>query len=82
MAVVCAYKQDTMGEFETSKVYQLAGSVDYAPGAVVSKMISKKESGNITLFAFDKDQVLSEHSAPYDAIMLATCLSVDASGSA
>ena len=41
----------------------------YAAGAVVSKMISRKESGNITLFAFDRDQGLSEHSAPYDAFV-------------
>lgn len=58
-----------MGEFETSKIYQLAGSVTYAAGSVVSKMISRKESGNITLFAFDRDQGLSEHSAPYDAFV-------------
>lgn len=58
-----------MAEFETSRIYQLAGSVDYASGAVVSKMVSKMESGNITLFAFDRDQGLSEHSAPYDAFV-------------
>jgi len=58
-----------MGEFETSMVYKLAGSVEYSAGAVVSKMISRKENGNITLFAFDKGQGLSEHSAPYDAFV-------------
>ena len=54
-------------ELENSKIYQLAGSVDFSSGAVVSRIVTKKETGNITLFAFDQGQGLSEHSAPFDA---------------
>lgn len=43
--------------------------VAYAPGAVVSKQIIKKETGNVTLFAFDKGEGLSEHTAPFDALV-------------
>ena len=54
-------------EFEKSTPFNLAGSVDYAGNATVSKMVIQKQTGNITLFAFDKGQSLSEHSAPFDA---------------
>lgn len=46
------------------------GAVEYAPDSVVSKMLIKKAAGNLTLFAFDKGQSLSEHTAPYDAAVL------------
>jgi quercetin dioxygenase-like cupin family protein len=59
-------------EFEKSKVFDLAGSVDYSGDATVSKMVLKKQTGNITLFAFDAGQSLSEHSAPFDAYVLVT----------
>jgi len=59
-------------EFEKSKVFDLAKSVEYSDNATVSKMILKKDTGNITLFAFDKGQSLSEHSAPFDAYVLVT----------
>ena len=44
-------------------------AIAYAPGAVVSKQIIKKETGNVTLFAFDKGEGLSEHTAPFDALV-------------
>jgi quercetin dioxygenase-like cupin family protein len=43
--------------------------IAYAVGAVVSKQIIKKETGNVTLFAFDKGEGLSEHTAPFDALV-------------
>lgn len=43
--------------------------VIYQEGAVVSRQITKAEAGNVTLFAFDQDQGLSEHTAPYDALV-------------
>ncbi len=55
--------------FENAEIYSLVNSVEYDDGAVVSKIIRKNEAGNITLFAFDKDQALSEHSAPFDAMV-------------
>lgn len=47
--------------------FNLDRHVDYADGAIVSKTLLKKEIGNITLFAFDAGQGLSEHTAPFDA---------------
>ncbi|MDP2921210.1 MAG: cupin domain-containing protein [Candidatus Omnitrophota bacterium] len=43
--------------------------VEYQDGAVVSKEIIKKNTGTVTLFAFDKGQGLSEHTAPFDALV-------------
>ena len=48
---------------------KLAGLIDYQEGSVVSRTIIDKKSGTITLFAFDKDQGLSEHTAPFDAFV-------------
>lgn len=47
----------------------LTDLVEYAPDSIVSKTILDKQAGTITLFAFDKDQKLSEHTAPYDALV-------------
>lgn len=51
------------------KAFNLANYVAYADGSVVSKTLLKKEIGNITLFAFDQGQGLSEHTAPFDAVV-------------
>ena len=56
-------------EIEKGKPFNLADSVTYGIGPVVSKTLLKKDSGNITLFSFDKGQGLSEHTAPFDAIV-------------
>jgi quercetin dioxygenase-like cupin family protein len=56
-------------EFKRSEVFSYASSVDYAAGAIVSKTVLKKQTGNISLFAFDKGEALSEHTAPFDAII-------------
>lgn len=58
-----------MNTFEKAKAHHLANSVSYADGAIVSKIISKNDAGNLTLFSFDKGQNLSEHTAPFDAII-------------
>ena len=55
--------------FEPSTVYNLKESISIAEGGVVSKQFIKNSGGNITLFAFDKGQGLSEHTAPFDAIV-------------
>ncbi len=49
------------------KAIELGTGVEYAAGAVVSKTILDKKTGTLTLFAFDKGQGLSEHTAPFDA---------------
>ena len=48
----------------------LAGLVEYSAGSVVSRTLLKKKSGTLTLFAFDRGEGLSEHTAPYDATVL------------
>jgi quercetin dioxygenase-like cupin family protein len=48
---------------------QLESLVGYAEGAVVSRMLTKNNAGNITLFSFAMGQGLSEHSAPFDAFV-------------
>jgi len=52
-----------------SEILQLAEMVGYQDAAVVSRQITKEEAGNVTLFAFDKNQGLSEHTAPFDALV-------------
>jgi len=56
-------------EFDKSTKFALAASVEYSDNATVSKMVIRRDVGNITLFAFDKGQSLSTHSAPYDAFV-------------
>ena len=53
----------------SSKVTKIAEFVNYQSGAVVSREIVKKPTGNVTLFAFDEGEGLSEHTAPFDALV-------------
>jgi quercetin dioxygenase-like cupin family protein len=53
--------------FEPAKKYNLKDAIQIAEGGVVSKQFIKNKGGNITLFAFDKGEGLSEHTAPFDA---------------
>ncbi len=46
----------------------MADLASYQEGSVVSRQITKAEAGNVTLFAFDVAQELSEHTAPFDAL--------------
>jgi quercetin dioxygenase-like cupin family protein len=56
-------------EFERAKIFSFNDSVDYSEGGIVSKTVLKKETGNISLFSFDKGEALSEHTAPFDAMI-------------
>jgi quercetin dioxygenase-like cupin family protein len=49
-------------------VLELGGLVDYQPGSIVSRTLMKKDTGTVTLFAFDRGEHLSEHTAPFDAM--------------
>lgn len=55
---------------EKEKTINLKEVINYSDDGIVSKIVSKKEAGNVTLFAFDKGQALSEHTAPFDAQVL------------
>ena len=57
------------GTLPAAQPVELAGLVDYAAGSIVSRTLAENEAGTITLFAFDAGQGLSEHSAPFDAIV-------------
>lgn len=63
--------KETMDKYDQykSKPLSLKDMVAISEGSVVSKMILKKKAGNLTLFAFDSGQGLSEHTAPYDAVI-------------
>ena len=61
-------KKDS-GEITAGKAQELAGLVEYAEGAVVSRTIAKNKAGTLTVFAFDEGQDLSEHEAPFDAFV-------------
>lgn len=52
-----------------SEILHLNEMASYQEGSVVSRQITKADAGNVTLFAFDKDQELSEHTAPFDALV-------------
>ncbi len=57
------------GECTTGKGFNMCGLVDYQKGAVVSREIIRKQTGTVTVFAFDQGQGLSEHTAPFDALV-------------
>lgn len=56
-------------EFEKAKVFSFNDSVEYASGGILSKSVLKKATGNISLFSFAKGEGLSEHTAPFDAMI-------------
>jgi quercetin dioxygenase-like cupin family protein len=51
------------------KAIEINNLAEYQEGSVVSREIIRKEVGTVTIFAFDKGQGLSEHSAPFDAMV-------------
>jgi quercetin dioxygenase-like cupin family protein len=51
------------------KTAKLIDLINYQDGAVVSRTIISNKSGTVTLFAFDEEQSLSEHTAPFDALV-------------
>jgi quercetin dioxygenase-like cupin family protein len=61
-------KQDR-SEATGPQVSDLAGMVSYQDGTVVSRTLVKKPTGTLTLFAFDEGEGLSEHTAPFDALV-------------
>jgi quercetin dioxygenase-like cupin family protein len=56
-------------EEKLSRVLDLQSIIDYQTNAVVSSEVMNKNTGTITLFAFDRGQGLSEHTAPFDALV-------------
>ena len=52
-----------------AKVFDARELVEYQHGAIVSRTIVEKPTGTVTVFAFDEGQALSEHTAPFDAMV-------------
>jgi len=62
-------KSDKKREELKGKVIYLKDLVSYADGAVASRMVISRKAGNITIFSFDENEGLSEHTAPFDALV-------------
>ncbi len=58
--------------FPRGKAVRAEDEIQYQASSVVSKTIIKKEKGNVSIFAFDKGEALSEHAAPFDALLCVT----------
>ncbi|MBI5119181.1 cupin domain-containing protein [Candidatus Poribacteria bacterium] len=56
-------------KLEKGKVVDLAKLVEYGEDSIVSRTLVENDAGTVTLFAFDADQGLSEHTAPFDALV-------------
>ncbi len=56
-------------KFVPAQAASAAALVDYQSGSIVSREILKRATGKVTLFAFDVDEGLSEHTSPYDALV-------------
>lgn len=61
---------DTNSQDDLSQPTELTTLVAYQPAAIVSRTLVKKPTGTVTLFAFDTGESLSEHTAPYDALVV------------
>lgn len=62
-------EEKTLAEDDLQRGVELAGLVEYAADSIVSRTLAETKTGTVTLFAFDAGQALSEHSAPYDALV-------------
>ncbi len=56
-------------KFGPAQALNAAALVEYQPGSIVSREIIKKNTGKVTLFAFDAEEGLSEHTSPFDALV-------------
>ncbi len=63
------YNKENENEELMSRVSGLSSLVDYQDGSVVSRTILQKKAGTVTVFSFDEGEGLSEHTAPYDALV-------------
>ncbi len=59
----------TTEQFPRSEVLAIDQAVNYSDNSIVSRQVIKEAGGNVSLFAFDGGQELSEHTAPFDALV-------------
>lgn len=62
-------KQREMKRVEAAHVVKLVDLIEYQEGSIVSRTLIDRKTGTVTLFAFDEEQGLSEHTAPFDAMV-------------
>ena len=74
--IVPSIKKETEREDIKAKALNLAGLVGYQVGAIVSREVISQKTGTVTVFAFDEGRQLSEHTAPFDAMVV--CLDGEA----
>ncbi len=55
--------------FAHSQVMDFSSIIEYSANGIISKRVLQKSNGNVSLFSFDADQKLSEHAAPFDALI-------------
>jgi quercetin dioxygenase-like cupin family protein len=62
-------KPDKKREDLKGKVVRLPDLIEYAEGTVASRMVINRKTGSVTIFSFDENEGLSEHTAPFDALV-------------
>ncbi len=55
--------------FPKGETFSFKETTEYSEGSIVSKILIRNDKGNVTMFAFDKGESLSEHTTPYDALV-------------
>jgi quercetin dioxygenase-like cupin family protein len=65
----CAKRDSSALDACTGRSQELVSLIEYSHDSIVSKTILDTSAGTITLFAFDRGQKLSEHTAPYNAVV-------------
>ncbi len=58
-----------INEFKKAVNFKFEDEVEYSSGSIISKNVLKNPAGNVSLFSFDKNEGLSEHTAPFDAMV-------------
>ena len=58
-----------INEFKKAHIFKFEEEVDYSNGSIISKNVLKNPVGNVSLFSFDKNEGLSEHTAPFNAMV-------------
>ena len=58
-----------ISEFKKAHIFKFEEEVVYSSGSIISKNVLKNSAGNVSLFSFDKNEGLSEHTAPFDAMV-------------
>lgn len=64
-----ASKANSKGEIVPAEAVRVVDLASYQEGSVVSRILVRRDTGNVTLFAFAEGQELSEHTAPFDALV-------------